>query len=103
MKENERQRKKNYTWYYKHEQLEVDREKEIHNSNLYALWNLKTFIVDKIAQENFYNSSSFIYTDSGAWRHQLIKDWPDRYQVMNLIEHLNGKVLLGQLVDEKSC
>ena len=62
---------------------------------------MKTFIVDKIAQENFYNSSAFIYTDSGAWRHQLIKDWPDLNQVMNLIEHLNGKVLLGQLVDEK--
>ena len=44
---------------------------------------------------------AFIYTDSGAWRHQLIKDWPDRNQVMNLIERLNGKVLLGKRVDEK--
>ena len=101
LKENEGIRKLNYISNYKKEQLKLDREKQIHNSNLYALWNLKSFVTDKIAQENFYNSSAFIYSDSGAWRHQIIKDWPDNYQVMSLIEDLNDRVLLGQLDDEK--
>jgi len=52
MDENGRQRKRNYTYNYQNKQHSLDREKHIHNPNLYALWNLKPFIADLIAQDN---------------------------------------------------
>jgi predicted nucleic acid-binding Zn ribbon protein len=63
MKENELIRKRNYTYNYQNIQQSIDREKHYHNPNLYALWNLKSFISDKVAQENPYGSSTFIYSD----------------------------------------
>ena len=50
---------------YKHEQFYIDPEKHIHNSNLYAVWNLKAFITYKILKQNPFNSTFFIYTDKG--------------------------------------
>ena len=60
MDENGRQRKRNYTHNYQNRQHSLDREKKIHNPNLYAIWNLKPFIADLIAQDNLYNSSAVV-------------------------------------------
>ena len=103
MSENEIKRNRNYKSNYKRRQLKLDREKKIHNPDLYAVWNLKSFIVDKLAQENLYNSTAFVYSDSGAWRQQVLERWPDQSQVLNLIDRLNEKILLGQLCDVKEC
>jgi len=100
MDENGRQRKRNYTHNYQNRQHSLDREKKIHNPNLYAIWNLKPFIADLIAQDNLYNSSAFIYTDSGAWRSNVMENWPDQNVTMSILNILNDKVLLGQLRHE---
>lgn len=63
MKEISTERNRNYTENYIYRQNSLDREKHIHNPSLYAIWNLKSFISNKIANENFYRSSAFIYTD----------------------------------------
>ena len=101
MKENELIRNRNYTYSYQNKQQLLDREKIIHNPNLYALWNLKSFICAKVAQENFYESSTFIYTDSGAFRSRVYEDWPDEEFVMQVKDHIQDKMLFGQLSDEK--
>ncbi len=103
MNENAKKRNRNYTFNYQNKQYLLDREKHIHNPNLYALWNLKSFIVDKIAQDNLYKSSAFIYTDSGAWRNHILENWPDQNVVMNLTSFLNDKILLGQLSHESNA
>ena len=103
MMEIEQERSLNYTFNYQNKQQSLDREKHIHNPNLYALWNLKSFMVNKIAQENFYKSSSFIYTDSGAWRFQTLENWPDKSIVMNITNLLNDKILFGQLSHESNA
>ena len=103
MNENGEKRNRNYTFNYQNKQHSLDREKHIHNPNLYALWNLKSFIVDKIAQDNLYKSSAFIYTDSGAWRNHILENWPDQNIVMNLTSFLKDKILLGQLSHESNA
>ena len=103
MLENEQMRKRNYTQNYLFKQQSLDREKNFHNPNLYAIWNLKSFIADKIATDNFYKSSTFIYSDSGAWRYGIIEDWPDQNVVMKLTNILSDKILLGQLRHEKKA
>ena len=102
MRDLELERNRNYTWNYKNVQLKLDSESHIHTPDLYALWNLKTFMVDKIAKENYYKSSTFIYTDSGAWRDQVIKNWPDETFVDKLNHLSRGRILLGQLREKTS-
>ena len=63
MREISKERNKNYMHNYLHTQNLLDREKHLHNPSLYAIWNLKSFISEKIAKDNFYQSSMFIYTD----------------------------------------
>jgi hypothetical protein len=113
-------RNKNYTYNYQNKQHKLDRENHIHNPNLYALWNLKSFISDKVARENPYGSSTFIYSDgnilslsflkllrfcyfiliAGAWRIRVYEDWPDVDFVMNVSKLLQDKMLFGQLINE---
>ena len=93
-------RNRNYIENYKCVQPSLDPEYEKHNPNLYALWNLKSFIADKFAQENIYNSSSFIYTDAGAWRKKAYKNWPDEKFVLKIQERIKDKILFGQLHNE---
>ena len=94
-------RKRNYIESYKCSQPHLDPEYSKHNPNLYALWNLKSFIVDKIAQDNIYGSSSFIYTDAGAWREKKHENWPDEKFVLDIQKKIGDKILFGQLHDEK--
>ena len=76
-------RKQNYTLQYKYLQSSKDPEKHLHNPDLYAVWNLKLFLSNMSATMNFYNSSFFIYTDSGAWRDGVFTNWPDVNQTEN--------------------
>ena len=95
-----RERHKDYVSNYKNVQHSLDREKHIHNPNLYAIWNLKSYITKKISEDNIYNSSTFIYTDAGAWRQGQISEWPDQEFVLQVKQKLGDKLLLSQVKDE---
>jgi hypothetical protein len=97
MNELEILRNKSYIQEYKNNQLEKDPEKDVHNPDLYAIWNLKAFIMNKTAQLNPFGSSFFIYSDLGAWRNGIIENWPDNKFVCYLNELLKNRMLFGQI------
>jgi hypothetical protein len=97
MNELEIDRGRSYIKEYMKEQRAKDPEKGIHNPNLYAIWNLKSFICNKMTRENPFNSSFFIYSDMGSWRHGMVPYWPDNYFVRLLNDKLNDRVLFGQI------
>ena len=99
LKEIEQKRNKNYTLNYKQIQNTLDPEKSIHTPDLYVIWNIKSYITNKIAQENPFNSEIFIYTDSGAWRHEALLDWPNEFFIKNVSNIIQEKILLGQISD----
>ena len=97
MNELENTRNKIYINEYKNNQWQKDPEKNIHNPELYAIWNLKAFICNKTIHLNPYHSKFFIYTDLGAWRHQIIPNWPDQNFTQILHKKLNNRMLFGQI------
>ena len=98
MKDLEFERAKSYIFEYLHTQNAKDPEFFRHNSNLYAIWNLKSFICHRIARENPFNSSFFIYTDAGSWRQGIFHDWPDtEFISKRLVQELDNRVLFGQI------
>jgi hypothetical protein len=97
MRELEVIRNRSYINNYKNRQNKLDPERRTHSPNLYALWNIKPYMVKKIASANPYNSSFFIYTDAGAWRTKVIQQWPDLELCNKLEKKLNNRVLLGQI------
>ena len=44
LKEIEQKRNKNYTINYKYVQNKIDPEKRYHSSDLYVIWNIKSYI-----------------------------------------------------------
>jgi hypothetical protein len=99
LRELEIERNRTYSEKYKHDQLDKDPEKHIHNSNLYAIWNIKPYITYKIATENPFNSSFFLFTDIGAFRSSIIPDWPDNDFIQSLCFKLDYRILFGQIND----
>lgn len=95
MRNLELNRNKSYIIAYKEKQLILDPEKNIHSPELYAVWNLKHFLVTKVTNLNPYNSHIFIYTDSGAWRTRVFKNWPDQMFIRNLKRNLKNRILYG--------
>ena len=76
----------------------LDREKNIHNPNLYAVWNLKPFIANKVANQlNPFDSSFFIYLDAGSFRQRTFVNWPNIEFVRNLASKIQDKMLFGQI------
>ena len=101
LKELESERNINYREKYINEQFDKDPEKNIHSPNLYAVWNIKPHITDKIATKNPFNSSFFLYTDIGAFRDGIIPDWPNDNFIELLGFKLHKKILFGQVADFK--
>jgi hypothetical protein len=101
MNELEVSRNISYLNNYLIKQNKLDPEKYIHNSNLYAIWNLKSYLCNKIVQENPFNSSFFIYTDIGAWRNEMIPYWPNNNFISSLVLKLNDRILFGQVNEVK--
>jgi hypothetical protein len=95
LSEIEKKRAKNYTFNYKYIQNNLDPEKSIHNADLYLLWNIKSYITNKIAQENPFNSTFFIYTDSGAWRDKPLYGWPDKSFAIKIGKQLNERQVIN--------
>lgn len=92
----ERQRGVNYSFSYKRNQFDLDPEKSIHTPELYAIWNLKSFMMKETIKTNPYSSSFFIYTDAGAWRYGVQPGWPSTELVYELSKKLNNHILFGQ-------
>ena len=97
MSEFERVRKKDYVKAYREHQWELDGEKSIHSPELYAVWNLKTYLLTKTAHRNPFKSEFFIYTDSGAWRDKQFSNWPDQSIVQKVANKLGDRILYGQV------
>jgi hypothetical protein len=99
LKEIEQKRNKNYTLNYKYVQNKLDPEQPFHTSDLYVLWNIKSYITNKIARENPFNSTMFVYTDSGAWRDKPLLKWPNELFIKNISNLIQDKILFGQVSD----
>ena len=99
MRELEVERNRTYNKKYKQEQFYIDPENNIHNPNLYAVWNIKAFITYEVLKQNPFNSKFFIYTDIGAFRDEIIPDWPDNSFVELLSCKLHNRILFGQIQD----
>ncbi|CAF0978046.1 unnamed protein product [Brachionus calyciflorus] len=95
--EIERWRKRTYIEKYLNQQLLLDPEKHIHTPDLYAIWNMKSYLVYKVTELNPYNSKFYIYTDIGAWRNQIFENWPDKKMVTDLTSYLDNKILFSQI------
>lgn len=97
MGELEKLRKREYTKYYKVKLYEMDKEKRMHSPELYAVWNLKTYIATLVSRFNPFRSQFFIYTDTGAWREREFTNWPDDEFVRKVADLLDNRVLYGQI------
>jgi hypothetical protein len=94
----EAERNKNYTHNYQTIQNSLDPEQYIHNQDLYSVWNSKPYILYRIAKLNPFNSTFFLFTDSGAFRERYFDNWPDtEFISQNLAPKLNNRILLGQI------
>ena len=55
------------------EQERKDPEQGIgHNKDLYTVWNEKPNFLKIVAENNFFNSSYFLWLDIGAVRHEVL-------------------------------
>ena len=98
LKQLELDRGRLYVVDYLDYQPRIDPEKSIHNAELYAVWNAKSFLVNHTAHSNPYESSHFVYTDIGAFRDQIYPGWPDTSFVRaHLAPYLGDRVLFGQV------
>lgn len=98
MKEFEIFQNKKYIKVYKEKQWFLDAEKDIHSPELYAVWNLKHYLLTKISLLNPYKSKFFIYTDSGAWRVKKFSNWPDENFIQNVSKKIGERILYSQVV-----
>ena len=65
-------------------QESLDPEQGIgHNRDLYIIWNEKTNFLKTAADQNFFNSSYFLWLDIGAVRHEVAMD--DLYNVKEIL------------------
>lgn len=97
MKDLEENRKTNYIENYIFNQLAKDPEKKIHSPELYAVWNLKLYLLNKTAHINPFKSHYFIYTDCGAWRARVFPNWPDIRFANEVGKRLRDRILMGQI------
>jgi hypothetical protein len=101
-KELETWRNKSYIYNYLHLQRPIDSEKFRHVPELYAIWNLKAFLMNRVAKLNPFKSKFIIYSDLGAWRREVIPNWPDNKFVKIVNERLNDRILFGQIAKIKN-
>lgn len=95
--ELEIKRNKTYLEKYLLNQEILDPDKKTHSLELYAIWNLKLYLLNKTAYLNPFDSKFFLFTDSGAWRGKVFKKWPDHRFIIDLGIKLNDKILFGQI------
>ncbi len=77
--------------------MNVTDTEKYHTPELYAVWNLKFFLVQKVADANPYNSQFFFFTDAGAWREKVFAKWPDYNFVKQVSLTIGDLPLFGQI------
>ena len=98
LRELEVERNRSYTESYLLKQRDIDPEKGLHTADLYAIWNLKAFMVNKVLDMNPYKSEFFIYSDAGAWRsEQPIENWPNEQFVDDVAAKIEDRMLFGKI------
>jgi hypothetical protein len=94
----ESSRNKSYIEDYITYQYEIDPLKSYHNPNLYAIWNLKPYLMNYYSKKNPFKSKYFIYTDAGAWREKKFNNWPNTTFILNeLLPFQRDRILLSQV------
>jgi len=74
------------------EQHMMDREKNIHNINLYMIWNEKSNFIKRGIELNPFKTDYFYWTDIGAFRNSSHMDIFKKYP-----EYVTEKILLLQI------
>ena len=98
MRELEAKRgRRDYAHLYRTEMLKLDTESFHHKPEMYAIWNLKSYLTHKAARMNPYGSEFFVYNDAGAWRSGPIDNWPDPVFTKLVREAVGDRLLLGQV------
>jgi len=49
-------------------QRDLDPEKYIHNAELYGIWTAKSWMIERAAIEDLFQSEYFFWVDAGSWR-----------------------------------
>ena len=92
MRELEQRRNHSYRFNYEHVQVNYSLPR------LYAIWNLKAYMLQRGVEMNPYNSQFFIYNDAGAWRDWETREWPDNSFIRDqVVPRIGDRMLLGQL------
>jgi hypothetical protein len=89
---------KKYKDLYQRSQWLKDPEKKIHSPELYAVWNGKTCIVERIVRENPFSSGYFLWVDVGSFRDESWipqSVWPDSARVHALFSNTSREVLVS--------
>ena len=98
--ELERHRNMSYADNYRHNQSALEVE-NYHSPDMYAIWNLKPYLMKRVTELNPYASTFFLYTDAGAWREGSIPDWPGdamtRQVARRLEANRTSKILIGHV------
>ena len=93
-----------YTHNYKEKQKLLDPEARLHNAELYAIWNCKSYLLKRSSSgpHNLYESKFFIYSDIGAFRGRFFPKWPDADYVDELGDRIKDRILLSQISAESA-
>lgn len=85
---------------YKSTQWAKDPEKHIHSPELYAIWNGKTCVMERVARENPFGSLYFLWVDIGSFRDTSWipkKEWPDLERLDNIFSKSPRSVLVSSI------
>ena len=76
-------------------QHRIDPEGVYHSVELYAVWCAKSFMLNRSAELNPFNSKFFLYVDAGAFRssNYRFENWPDREIIRPILAE--QRLLLG--------
>lgn len=65
-------------------QRDLDPEKYIHNAELYGIWTAKSWMIERAAIEDLFQSEYFFWVDAGSWRMGPFANWPNSCKVRQL-------------------
>lgn len=99
MTELEIERNRSYRIEYENRQIELDPESLLHSPELYAVWNLKTYMVRRVVEANPFRSEIFIYVDSGSWRGEpnRFRNWPNVEFTRKIAAKIKNRILFAQV------
>lgn len=87
---------------YNGHQYEVDPEREYQSPDLYAVWNVKSWLLNytacNIEKWGLDDTEIFLWTDVGAFRSEMpIQTWPQKDLVAKIFAKYPNRILFEQL------